>query len=52
MKTETDVGAAPKNLILEELKKRFGTVEQVHVLAITALLDPRFKKIHFHSKIY
>ncbi|XP_053596186.1 uncharacterized protein LOC103575560 [Microplitis demolitor] len=51
MKTETDVGAATKNLILEELKKRFGTVEQVHVLAITTLLDPRFKKIHFSNRI-
>nr|CAH7746658.1 unnamed protein product [Callosobruchus chinensis] len=40
-----------KNLILEELKKRFGTVEQVHVLAITTLLDPRFKKIHFSDRI-
>lgn len=51
MKTETDVGAATKNLISEELKKIFGTVEQVHVLAITTLLDPSFKKIHFSDRI-
>lgn len=50
-KTKTDVGAATKNLISEELKTRFGTVEQVHVLALTTLLDPRFKKIHFSDRI-
>nr|XP_032516630.1 uncharacterized protein LOC116769593 [Danaus plexippus plexippus] len=41
MKTEMDVGSATKNLILEELSRRFGTMEQVHVLATTTLLDPR-----------
>ena len=51
MKTETDVGSATKNLILEELSKRFSTVEQVHVLATTTLLDPRFKKIHFSDRL-
>ncbi|CAG5043305.1 unnamed protein product [Parnassius apollo] len=51
MKTETNIGAATKNLILEALRKRFGTVEQVHMLAITTLLDPRFKKIHFSDRI-
>lgn len=36
---------------MEELSKRFSTVEQVHVLATTTLLDPRFKKIHFSDKL-
>lgn len=51
MKTETDVGSATKNLILEELSRRFGTMEQVHVLATTTLLDPRFKRIHFSDRL-
>jgi hypothetical protein len=27
--------------------KRFGTIENVKLLSVTTLLDPRFKKIHF-----
>ncbi|XP_030752727.1 zinc finger BED domain-containing protein 4-like isoform X2 [Sitophilus oryzae] len=51
MKTETEVGTATKKLIIEGFKKRFGTVEQVNMLAISTILDPRFKKIHFSDKL-
>lgn len=51
MKTSTDVGAKTKTLIIEGLKKRFGQVEQVHLLAAATILDPRFKKIHFADKL-
>ncbi|GBP82908.1 hypothetical protein EVAR_66584_1 [Eumeta japonica] len=50
-KMETDVDTTSENVILEELKKGFGTVEQIHMLAIITLLDPIFKTIHFSDRI-
>ncbi|GFY39790.1 vesicular integral-membrane protein VIP36 [Trichonephila inaurata madagascariensis] len=47
MKTSTDIGAKIRTLIVDGLKKSFGSVEQVHLLAAATILDPRFKKIHF-----
>lgn len=38
-----------KNAVILELQKRFGAVEQVKLLAVTTILDPRFKKIHFNN---
>jgi len=47
----TDVGEKTKTLILQNIKKRFGSIEHVNILAICTILDPRFKKIHFNDKI-
>ncbi|GFT34978.1 zinc finger BED domain-containing protein 4-like [Trichonephila clavipes] len=47
MKTSTVIGAKIRNLIVDGLKKRFGSVEQVHLLAAATILDSRFKEIHF-----
>jgi len=47
----TDVGEKTKTLILQDIKKRFGSIEHVNILAICTILDPRFKKIHFNDKI-
>lgn len=30
---------------------RFGTIEQVNLLAISTLLDPRFKRLHFNNHV-
>lgn len=34
---------------INEIKKRFGAVEQVQLLTLSTLLDPRFKKLHFNN---
>jgi len=47
----TDVGEKTKILILQDIKKRFGSIEHVNILAICTILDPRFKKIYFNDKI-
>lgn len=44
MENSTDIGAKIRTLIVDGLKKRFGMVEQVHLLAAATILDPRFKK--------
>lgn len=36
-------------ITLQELKHRFGPIEQVSLLAFATILDPRFKKIHFQN---
>lgn len=51
MKTSTDVGDKVRHLIIKGLKKRFGQVEKVHLLAAAAVEDPRFKKINFADKV-
>ncbi|XP_011703008.1 PREDICTED: uncharacterized protein LOC105459036, partial [Wasmannia auropunctata] len=33
------------------INMRFGAVEQVTILAISTILDPRFKKLHFNNSI-
>lgn len=44
----------PKNLkknLLNEIQNRFGAAEKVHLLAVSTLLDPRFKKIYFKNPL-
>lgn len=43
----SDLGSEFKAKILNEINKRFRNTEKVHILAISTILDPRFKKIHF-----
>jgi len=45
------LGCDTKTIIINEICKRFGSIEQVHSLGISILLDPRFKKIYFTNKI-
>jgi hypothetical protein len=33
-----------KNILETEIQKRFGQIEYVHHLAISTILDPRFKE--------
>lgn len=51
MKYSTDIAAKTNALIVDGLKKRFGSVEQVHLLAAATILDPRFKKNHFADQL-
>lgn len=43
---------ALKATTISELSKRFGAVEQNKILAISTILDPRFKRLHFNNPIY
>ncbi|XP_039949753.1 zinc finger BED domain-containing protein 4-like [Bactrocera tryoni] len=36
-----------QSLVLKEIQKRMGVIENVTPLAIATVLDPRFKKMHF-----
>lgn len=38
-----------KSAILENLIKRFGKVEDKHLLTVATVLDPRFKSIHLNN---
>lgn len=44
---ESDVAKQLKEALLNECSKRFGSAEQVYLLAVSTVLDPRFKKIYF-----
>lgn len=37
--------------LLSEIENRFGAAEQVHLLTVSTLLDPRFKKIYFKNPL-
>lgn len=40
-----------KNNILAQMEKRFQNVELVKICAISTILDPRYKKIHFNNPL-
>jgi len=46
-----NVGKALKESILAQHKKRFGSIEHVQLLAVSTLLDPRFKREYFLDKL-
>lgn len=46
-----DIGKDLKASILNQHKKRFGSIEQVQQLAVSTLLDPRFKREYFNDKL-
>ncbi|XP_018578649.1 zinc finger BED domain-containing protein 1-like, partial [Anoplophora glabripennis] len=47
--TSTEEAKKLLTCAIKELKHRFGVIEQVRLLAIATLLDPRFKKLHFND---
>ncbi|KAK9880382.1 hypothetical protein WA026_010265 [Henosepilachna vigintioctopunctata] len=51
MKNSSDIGAKTRTLIVGGLKRRFGNVEKVHLLAAATTLDPRFQKIYFTDHV-
>jgi len=48
---KTDTGTRLKQLLLAEFNQRFACIEQVSNLAISTILDPRFKRLHFLDKV-
>lgn len=51
VQTKSPLGEGTKKILLEEISRRFGSIEQVTSLAISTVLDPRFKKNYFEDKI-
>jgi len=55
LNTEHDISERLHKNILQELRNRFhsedSNVEKNAILAISTLLDPRFKKLHFRSSL-
>lgn len=45
----SDVAKALKEQLLKEFDKRFGNAEKSFLLAVSTMLDPRFKNIHFRD---
>ncbi|XP_058810641.1 E3 SUMO-protein ligase ZBED1-like [Phymastichus coffea] len=45
----TDVGKEFKANVIKNMKEKLFHVEKVPSLSIATLLDPRFKKLHFHQ---
>lgn len=48
----TDHGVDFKRNILLEIERRFNDIERYNILAISTLLDPRFKKLHFQRPLH
>ncbi|XP_025155329.1 zinc finger BED domain-containing protein 4-like [Harpegnathos saltator] len=48
---DTDIGHHFKKALIDQFMKRFESLEQVLLLAIVTILDPRFKNINFIDKI-
>ena len=40
-----------KTAMLENLRKRFGGMEEIQLLSIATILDPRFKTIHSNDPV-
>lgn len=47
----TEIGIHLKCELERQFSKRFHNIEKVQPLAISTILDPRFKNIHFSDKI-
>lgn len=45
----SDLGSEFQAKVLIEIKKRFQHIEKVHILAVSSVLDPRFKKNCFND---
>lgn len=51
VKPSTDIGHHLKKVLIDQFTKRFENIEQVPLLVIATILDPRFKNINFTDKI-
>lgn len=47
----TELGNNTKAIIINKVYKRFGAIQQVNPIAISTLLDPRFKDVIFTDKV-
>ncbi|CAG9831131.1 unnamed protein product [Diabrotica balteata] len=48
---DSDLGTVFKEKLVQQIKKRLGSAEQVAVLAKATVLDPRFKKLYFSNPL-
>ncbi|XP_046668494.1 zinc finger BED domain-containing protein 4-like [Homalodisca vitripennis] len=48
---KTNAGKEFHKQILKQFNTRFGNIEQVHLLAVATILDPRFKKMYFENHV-
>lgn len=46
---DSSIADAVKNELLKQMQRRFGQIEDNHLAALSCLLDPRFKNIHFEE---
>lgn len=51
LKPKTAVGINLQENIMNEIKKRLLPAESINILAVSTLLDPRFKNIHFQDAV-
>ena len=51
LQLEDSLGKDLQSLVLKEVSKRMGGIENVTPLAIATVLDPRFKKMHFTNPL-
>jgi len=47
--TSTNEGKLFKNNILFQIERRFNNIESQQILAMSTILDPRYKRMHFRS---
>lgn len=45
----SNIAISLKDIAITEVNRRFADVEQVHLLALSTFLDPRFRNIHFNN---
>lgn len=50
-KCHSEMGLKLKDELASEVERRFGHVEEVHLMALSTILDPRFKKLHFQNPL-
>ncbi|XP_066596242.1 E3 SUMO-protein ligase ZBED1-like [Prorops nasuta] len=48
---QTEIGIEMKELLVQQFQQRFETIEDESNLAISTILDPRFKNIHFKDEL-
>ncbi|CAH1965692.1 unnamed protein product [Acanthoscelides obtectus] len=46
-----EIGKELKKSLLKQMEKRFGDIENVEILAVSTLLDPHFKRLHFKNPL-
>ena len=51
IKVKTATAKSLLSRLVSEISKRFGQIESSHVNAISTILDPRFKRIHFNDRM-
>lgn len=49
--TTTEIGNKFKENLLNQINKKFQYLESTRILAISTILDPRFKRLHFKSAL-